>query len=88
MAAYRSGYTPERHKELLRAGNALSAIEQALRVRRMTPSERKARREGMRDFDTQMHVESIRVRLGVGQSNRGRRAAATIFGNAATGGLD
>lgn len=84
MDAYRSGYTPERHTALLKAGNAVLAIEQRIKRRDMTPAQRRAADEAARAFERDMAVE--RLRLAFGRS-RGRETAAAIIGNFEHGGL-
>lgn len=85
LEAYRSGYTPERHDELLKAGNEVLAIEQKIKRRAMTPAQRRAADEAARQFDRDMAAERLRLVFG---RSRGRETAATIFGNYESGGMD
>lgn len=50
-ADYRRGYTPELHTAMLQASNAVLSLEFALRVRRMTPAQRRRHLRAKRDLD-------------------------------------
>ena len=85
VQARRNAYSIAIDRELLAAGNALSAIEHRIRMRSMTKEQKQERKRGIQAFEQRLAVDNLKMVFG-SRADR-RRKAETIFGNALAGGM-